>query len=342
MLRIDRENKRFHTLATPSLAAASITERYDLQEYILGSPSAFFAELSQDLFLIGSEIIPSKNVLDRIDLLAVDREGACVIVELKRGNHKLQMLQAISYAGMISQWTAEDVLQLLDDSKLEALGDFLEVDREEINRQQRIMLIAEAFDYSVLIGAEWLTEQFGVSINCCKIAVAQDAQSNAEYLVCSNVYPAPELSVQAVPRGRAKKQVGPAKWSDWDSALAGISNPAVVKYFRQEVAANRERYLRRRIVRYRLAGKRRWFVAARIKNAYVWQYPRFENDIEFWRCGLSQPDDVKPVKDGKGLRMFLYTDGDFQFFHQSATSNLQSVEWSEEMEESEDPESQDE
>jgi hypothetical protein len=285
------------------------------------------------LFLLGSEVVPSKNVLDRIDLLAVDREGACVVVELKRGNHKLQMLQAISYAGMLAQWTPEDVLQLLDDSQQEALSDFLEVDREEINRQQRIILIAEAFDYSVLIGAEWLSENYGVSINCCKIAVAHDSESNSEYLVCSNVYPAPELAVQAVPRGRANKQSSAVKWSDWESALSGISNRAVVDYFQREVAANRERYLRKRIVRYRLGGKRRWFVAARVKKAYVWQNPRFENDIEFWREGLSHPDEVKPVKDGKGLRMFLYTDSDFQFFHESATSKLNDVEWTMELEE---------
>jgi len=180
----------------------SITERYDLQEFISNSPDDFFKEIGQDLFLIGSEIEPSKNVQDRIDLLGVDREGTCVVVELKRGNHKLHMLQAISYAGMISQWEPDDFLQLLEDDQQEALSDFLEVDREDINRQQRIILIAEAYDYALLIGTEWLSEQYGVDITCCRIALAADSATKSEYLVCSNVYPAPELAKEAVSRGR--------------------------------------------------------------------------------------------------------------------------------------------
>ena len=46
----------------------------------------------------------------------------------------------------------------------DALIEFLEVDKEDINRQQRIILIAEAYDYALLIGAEWLSEQYGVDI----------------------------------------------------------------------------------------------------------------------------------------------------------------------------------
>ena len=68
------------------------------------------------------------------------------------------MLQAISYAGMISQWVPEEVLQLLDDDQQEPLADFLEVDRDVINRQQRIILVAEAYDYALLTAAEWLTD----------------------------------------------------------------------------------------------------------------------------------------------------------------------------------------
>jgi len=129
MLKIDRDDKSFSLLDTPTLAEVSITERYDLQEFISNSPNEFFKEIGQELFLLGKEVEPSKTVQDRIDLLAVDKEGTCVVVELKRGNHKLHMLQAISYAGMISQ---------------ETLSDFLEVAREDINRQQRIILVCRS------------------------------------------------------------------------------------------------------------------------------------------------------------------------------------------------------
>ena len=38
----------------------------------------------------------------------------------------------------------------------------MDVDRDEINRKQRIILIAEAYDYALLIGTEWLSEQYSV------------------------------------------------------------------------------------------------------------------------------------------------------------------------------------
>lgn len=327
MLKIDRKNQTFSLLETPTLADVSITERYDLQEFISNSPDAFFKELGLELFLLGKEITPSKNVQDRIDLLAVDKEGCCVVVELKRGNNKLHMLQAISYAGMISQWEPVDLLKLLTDDQQEALSEFLEVDREDINREQRIVLIAEAYDYALLIGAEWLSEKYGVDITCCRIAVAKDSATNSEYLVCSNVYPAPELAKEAVSRGRKHTGTPKAQWPDWKVALAGVSNPAVSKYFQQEISADRESYLQKRILRYRVGGKRRWFLAARNKNAYVWQQGRFAGDIEFWKKGMSDPEVVRPVKDGQCLRLFLDSAGDFQFFHDSATQQLQSVEW---------------
>ena len=285
MLKIDRINQSFSLLDTPTLADVSITERYDLQEFICNSPDAFFKELGLELFLLGKEIQASKNVQDRIDILAVDKEGCCVVIELKRGNHKLQMLQAISYAGMISQWESEDFLQLLNDQQQEALTEFLEVDRDAINRQQRIILIAE--------------------------------------------YPAPELATESVARGGKHRGTSKVKWPGWQAALAGISNAAVKSYFEQEVAAGRESYLRKRILRYRHEGKRRWFMAARTKNAYVWQQGRFDGDVDFWKSGLSDPEVVKPVKDGQCLRLFLDSAADFRFFHNAATQQLQlqSIEW---------------
>ena len=217
------------------------------------------------------------------------------------------MLQAISYAAMVSQWQPVDFLQLLDDDQQEALSDFLEVDKDQINRQQRIILIAETYDYGLLVATEWLSEKYEVDLTCCRIAVATDPETKAEYLACSIVYPAPELTTAAMPRGR-KRATGTVKWVDWDTALAIVGNPALVNYFQQQLTESREAYLRKRILHYRLDGKRRWFVAARRAKAYVWQQGRFEGDVDFWRQRVSTPDDVKPVKDSQRLT-FLHCDG---------------------------------
>lgn len=327
MLKIDRDRQSFTSLETPTLSASDITERYDLQEFISHSPQEFFREIDEDLFLVGKEVSPSDTVQDRIDLLALDKEGACVAIELKRGNHKLQMMQAISYVGMVSHWSSDDFDALLDGDRQEALTDFLECDKEDINRKQRIILIAEAYDYALLAGAEWLSEQFGVNIKCCRIAMATDPTTNSEYLSCSIVYPAPELAAEAKPRGRGVRASRAIKWTDWESALADVTNPAVIDFFNEQLAASRESYLLKRIVHYRIDGTRRWWVSARRKRAYVWQRGRFENDIEFWSRRVSESDSVEPVKRGRCVRMFLETKRDFETFHQAATKELLKVTW---------------
>lgn len=327
MLRIDRTGRRFTRLDTPSLAGVSLTERYDLQEFIINSPEDFFGELGLELFLLGQEVVPSAAVLDRIDLLALDKAGACVVIELKRGSHKLQMLQAISYAGMISSWSAAELLELIDERGRERLEEFLDVTPDEINRSQRIVLIAEAFDYALLASAEWLTERYGLSVTCCRVAVAREPQTGSEYLVCSNVYPAPELADQAIPRGRRAVRSGATEYCDWDTALSGIDNPAIVAYFREQVAVDRESNLRKRSLFFRLDGARRWFVQAARAHAYVWQYGRFDDDLEYWRSRLSAPDSIRRLANGKSLRYRLETKADCEAFHAAATHDLQAVKW---------------
>ena len=328
MLKIDRKGQRFTRLEAPGMATVSLSERYDLQEFISNSPEAFFAEMGMELFLLGKEVQPSSTVSDRIDLLAVDKEGRIVVLELKRGNHQLHMLQAISYSGMISKLSPGEVLQGLSDQQRQELEQFLEVDVDDLNREQQIVLVAEDFDYALLVGAEWLSEQYGVNVTCCRIAIAVDPTTKSEYLICSNIFPAPELAKEAIVRRRKPPLPdNTLPWPDWPTALAGITNPAVVQFFEQELERNQESYLRKRILRYRIQGKRRWFLAARKVNAYLWQQARFDNDIEFWRKGLSEPEEVKPVKEGQCLRMFLSTASDFAYFLNAATKTLQTVEW---------------
>jgi hypothetical protein len=85
--------------------------------------------------------------------------------------------------------------------------------------------------------------------------------------------------------------------------------------------------VRRRSLRYRLEGKRRWTVRARSRYAYVAQRGRFEGDVDYWRAGLSQPDQVEPIADGRNLRFHLYTEQDCKFFHQAATQELVKRNW---------------
>ena len=117
--------------------------------------------------------------------------------------------------------------------------------------------------------------------------------------------------------------------TDWNDALASVTNAALVAFYKKELAAGQENYLRKRYLHYRIAGKRRWFVAAHTLNAYVWQSGRFDGDIDFWRSGLNKPDQVKAVKGGACVSFSLSTAQDFQFFRQAAVEKLRSTTWTE-------------
>lgn len=146
MLRLDKIGKSLHRLQPKKLADAGFLERTHVQQMIRQNAGDFFAELGETLLLIGEEIEPTDFVADRIDLLAIDTEGGVVVIELKRGNNKLQLLQALGYAGMIAKWPAEKFLEKhaqtaknIGDSR-EEIEQFLESeDISTLNQSQRII-----------------------------------------------------------------------------------------------------------------------------------------------------------------------------------------------------------
>jgi RecB family endonuclease NucS len=108
MLKLDRANSRIQMLSSKTLAEGKILERYDLQKMIISNPDAFFDEMGERLVLVGQEVKASDYVNDSIDLLAIDESGVAVVIELKRHEFKLQLFQAMSYAAMLSDWSADD------------------------------------------------------------------------------------------------------------------------------------------------------------------------------------------------------------------------------------------
>jgi RecB family endonuclease NucS len=77
-----------------SLAAASIRERQDLQRVLRQGISV----LSDDLLVIAEEYGLFEDSRRRVDLLALDRTGTLVVIELKRTDDGGHMeLQALRY-----------------------------------------------------------------------------------------------------------------------------------------------------------------------------------------------------------------------------------------------------
>ena len=165
MLRFDVSKKEFSSLDQCAMKGENILERYDFQAAIVKSWERFRPSLGlPSAFLIGQEIRPHKSVGDTIDLLAFDPEdSSLIVIELKRGKQKLQLLQAVSYASMVATWGKDEIIENIQrdiNPEPEELIDF--INGNEINKDVRIVLVAENYDPEVILAANWLSSHYGV------------------------------------------------------------------------------------------------------------------------------------------------------------------------------------
>lgn len=122
------------------------------------------------LMPLGSEVVPHPSCANRIDILAFDGEqGRATVIELKRDRHRLQLLQALSYAGMLSSWTTERYLEELGAGGDEDLRNTIE--NRDPNASPAVMLLAESYDPEVILTAEWLAAAHRVAISCFSMKV---------------------------------------------------------------------------------------------------------------------------------------------------------------------------
>lgn len=240
MLKVDSTTKTLVPVSSTTLTQSNILERTHLQESIIRSWRAFINELGyEELFLVGAEIVPHDACRDRIDLLAISREGRPFVFELKRHRDRLQLLQSISYAAMIAKWDAPRFLKALgvkNDEDAEELKSLLQDEAFEIGAPE-IILIAESFDPEVILAAEWLA-QFGVPISAFSIS---SVEHRGDTLISIDQrFPLAGVDDVYVPRTRHV----PVEHGSWDDALKFVTFPfakRAVEIFRKRIEGSPHR-----------------------------------------------------------------------------------------------------
>lgn len=242
MLKLDPSTKTLVAVSSTTLTQANILERTHLQEAIVRSWDAFISEIGyEELFLVGSEVVPHDSCRDRIDLLAISREGTPVVFELKRHRDRLQLLQAVSYAAMVAKWDAPRFLGALgtkDDEDAEELRSLLQDEAFEL-RDPEIVLVAESFDPEVILAAEWLA-QFGVPISAFAIS---GVEHHGDTLISIDQR-FPLAGVDDVYVRRTSRGPGLADSSSWDDAVKNVSFPFAKKaadIFRRRIEGSPQR-----------------------------------------------------------------------------------------------------
>jgi hypothetical protein len=162
-----------------SFASLNIWERTHIEEWVRSNPEI----LGEDLLVLSTEFDRFVNSSDRLDILALDRDGNLVVVELKRDSAAgYADLQALRYAAMVSSMTIDKLSpyyiayrkkhygeQLSDSEARDQIIEFVDSDTfNELSKKPRIILCSEGFSQEITTTVLWLRE-FQVDIGCVKI-----------------------------------------------------------------------------------------------------------------------------------------------------------------------------
>ncbi|SKC68220.1 hypothetical protein SAMN06295973_2798 [Plantibacter cousiniae] len=151
-----------------------IRERQDLQRLLLNDLSI----LGDDLLAITEEYGAFKDSSRRIDILALDRRGNLVVIELKRTDDGGHMdLQSLRYAAMVSTMTLDHLVETyaeahhveVEQAKL-ALTDWIEEPLEELPNRVRVILVSADFSTEVTSTVLWLNDNYGTDIACFRLS----------------------------------------------------------------------------------------------------------------------------------------------------------------------------
>lgn len=192
MYKVDIENKKLVKIPVTSFSALNLKERFDIQEWINGTPEI----LGEDLLVIAKELIlPSGR---RLDLLAVDKEGALVIIELKRDDSGSDVeWQAIKYASYCSSFSQDEIYKYfaeylgtdVDDAQVK-IEEFIDCEPEDLNEKQRIVLVSKEFNSEVISAVLWLRDAI-IDIECIRVTPHVDQQGNI-FINADIIIPLPE------------------------------------------------------------------------------------------------------------------------------------------------------
>ncbi|MBU0760870.1 MAG: DUF4268 domain-containing protein [Nanoarchaeota archaeon] len=213
---VNKKTKQLEEIEESIFQELKVWERRDLEQWVQEYP----ALLGEELFVVTTEYDKFDKSNDRLDVLAIDRQGKIVIIELKRDlAPSTTEMQGIKYAAFCSNLTIEDVVDIYcegskkkgdkvtpDDVENQII-DFIQDDNfEDFNNQPRIILVAREYKQDTTSSILWL-RSFGVDIACVKLelySLRNHAGENPIAIKPTTIIPLPEAEDFIV--GRERKE----------------------------------------------------------------------------------------------------------------------------------------
>jgi hypothetical protein len=294
-----------------------------LEDWIEANPGILFS--GEPLAVISRQ---PRNVHGKyLDLLAVDRRGTTVIVELKRGEAPRDvMAQALEYAAWVESLSDEQLDQIAGSyaaSKgIEAHGvrdlyarTFAEGESDPgafdpgvvtFNSRQTIVIVAEAFTPEVEQTARYLRSRLGADLHAIRFSVHK---AGGEIVLETNTVVGGE-PVKAVQGAKAEEgtddDIRAYVNGDLMKSFVGVFDDWTRSYNDSDFTIEHPGWNRR--IRFRGLQLVYYYHA---KNwLSVWYHTTLEADLQRAQEGLSQPEHLKAAPDYFWCR--LYTAGDIE------------------------------
>lgn len=201
MLVIYKKNTKKITIPEQtSYSEHSILERQDIEKWIAEYPKI----LGEELLILTTEYDKFDKTNERLDLLAIDRDGTLVIIELKRDDSGKDVeMQAIKYAAYCSTLTFDEVVKIhkeyldkqgevksVDDVRSLILNFIQDSEFEQINDKPRIIIVSNNYRPEVTASVLWL-RKFGIEIKCIRL-IPYEIDSQTLGLEAVTIIPLPE------------------------------------------------------------------------------------------------------------------------------------------------------
>lgn len=212
MYRIDRTTNRIEPLTAKSFSDLGFSERQHLQEWLAHTPRA----LGEDLLIIQKEFDGFDDTRERLDLLALDKDGRIVVIENKLDDSGRDVVwQALKYASYCSGLKKDQIVDIFQQhlnrhhgggDARQALREFFngqEIEEMKLNpgNEQRVILVAANFRKEVTSTALWLLG-YNVRLQCFKVTPFE--RGTEFFLNVDQIIPTPEVAIYMI--GLAEKE----------------------------------------------------------------------------------------------------------------------------------------
>ena len=201
MYRINKIDNNITKLEERLFSDLGFTERAHLQEWIAKNPDV----LGEELLIIQKEFQGFNDTKERLDLLALDKEGSIVVIENKLDDTGRDVVwQALKYTSYCSTLTTDQIIKIYQDyldaydnggDARENILDFIETgDEDDLllnDGDQRIFFVANNYRKEVTSTVLWLLDH-EVQIKCFK--ATPYTLGKEEFLQIEQIIPLPETA----------------------------------------------------------------------------------------------------------------------------------------------------